>query len=143
MAPVPADEFNALIQSSSAVASRILAKTELRDTVDLEAFRWAVVNSHAIHALRDQPDCMVVRYEDLCADPYSVMSEILRTINLPWDAQVERFIRRSRASTSGRFYGLYREEKNVDSWRGEISGETKKRVLQIIGDTPSGELYSD
>jgi len=141
MAPVMPDEFAALIQSSSSVADRILAKTELRDTVDLEAFRWAVLNSHAVSELRDQVGCMVIRYEDLCEDPYSAMRDILQTTNLPWDSQVERFIRHSTTSTSRRFYGLHRELKHVDPWHLSVPGETKKRVLQIIEDTPAGEFY--
>ena len=143
MAPVMPSEFAELIQSSSTVANRILAKTELHDTVDLEAFRWAVLNSYAISELSDKPGCTVVRYEDLCADPYSVMREILLTTNLPWDTQIEKFIRRSTGSTSRRFYGLNREVKHIDPWRQTVSGETKKRVLEIIRDTPAGELYAD
>ena len=143
MAPVMQDEFAALIQPSSSVADRMLAKTELRDTVDWEAFRWAVLNSHALGVLRDQAGCMVVRYEDLCADPYSVMREILLGINLPWDTQVERFIRSSTASTSRRFYGLHRQEKHLDPWHRTVSTEAKKRILQIVEGTPSGEFYTD
>jgi hypothetical protein len=124
------------------VAKSILARTELRDTLDFEAFRWAVLNSHAISELSDQSGCMVVRYEDLCADPYAVMRKIFLNINLPWDTQVERFIHHSTTSMSRRFYGLHREAKYLNHWQTMVPEETKERILRVVADTPAGDLYT-
>jgi len=142
MAPVDQDEFAELVRSRSGVARQILGKTTLRGTFELEAFRWAVLNSLAIDAVSDHAGCMVVRYEDLCAEPEVMLRDILTRLNLTRDEQVGRFLQQSTGKTSKRFYGLYREAPYIDQWRRTIPEEIGDRVLEIVRDTPAGRLYS-
>jgi hypothetical protein len=142
MAPVSHDEFKELIGSRSEVARQIWGKTELHSTFELEAFRWAVLNSLAIDAVSNHSGCFIVRYEDLCSDTESVLRDILSRLDLTWDERIGHFLKQSTSKTSKRFYGLHRKEPHVDQWRQTIPSVQIDRVLEIIGDTPAGQLYT-
>jgi hypothetical protein len=141
MAPVLPDEFKELVRSPSKVARQIRGKTQLQETFELEAFRWAVLNSLAIDAVSHRSDCIIGRYEDLCADTETVLRNILSRLHLTWNEQVGYFLQQSTSKTSTRFYGLHREEPNIDQWRQTIPRVMKDRVQEIISDTPAGQLY--
>ena len=143
MAPVPHAEMHELLGARSVLARRLRARIDLQNPLEREAFRWAILNSKAIEELAGRPGCLVVRYEDLCAAPIAVMERVLQAVGLPWDAQVERFIERSTASTSTRFYGLYRRPESTDPWRRSIPEAIQRRVLEIVHDSPAGDCYCD
>jgi hypothetical protein len=143
MAPVAAAEFAELGRCASGLAADLLRKHCFSETFELEALRWAVLNSAALDALSDRPDCAVLRYEDLCADPAAVLRDLLSTLQLAWDPQLERFLRTSTERSSARFYGLHRRRAELDPWRRTLPDSLRKRVAEIVEETPAGRLYAD
>lgn len=141
MAPVSHNQFKELARSRSDVAREILAKTELHETFELEAFRWALLNSLAIEAVSNHPGCIIVRYEDLCANTEAVLRNILSRLGLTWDEGIEQFAQHSTTNTSNRFYGLHRQEQHLDQWRQSMPEAQIDRVLEIVGDTPAWQQY--
>ncbi|HTN03316.1 MAG TPA: sulfotransferase, partial [Planctomycetaceae bacterium] len=142
MSPVSGEEINELLADRSQTATQLLARIDRADQFDVETFRWALLYSKAINEIADRPGRLIVRYEDLCAHPEREMRRILAAIDLPWDRQVERFIRRSTTTTSPRFYGLHRKPESVDTWRREIPRGVQERVQKIIRGTTAGRFYS-
>lgn len=141
MSPVSREEIGELLADRSQTATQLLARIDRADPFDVETFRWALLYSKAIDEIADRPGRLIVRYEDLCADPEREMRRILAAIHLPWDRQLERFIRRSTATTSPRFYGLHRKPDSVDAWRRETPRGVQERVHEIIRETSAGKFY--
>ena len=142
MAPLSHSEFAELKNYNSPSTQRLLAQVDQNDVLEMEAFRWALLNSKAIEELHACQDYLVIRYEDLCADPTKVMSQILGCVDLPWDGQIDRFILDSAARTSSRFYGLHRKTENIDPWRDSMPLAKQQRVLDIVNGSTAGNYYT-
>ena len=141
MAPIANTEFTALMNHSSQYLQPLLNTINPQDTIELEAFRWALLNSSALQALKDKSDCMIIRYEDLCESPVNVIRKVLDTVGLPWHEQVAQFIKKSTASTSSRFYGVSRKTENVDSWKQNTSIDIQHKIQRIVCQSPAGKYY--
>jgi hypothetical protein len=141
--PSPRNEIRELIDSRMDFARQLSAKLDKYDPLELEAFRWAVLNSKALRELKDRSECVILKYEDLYASPITEMRNVLHSVGVPWDTQVERFIRLSTSKSSRSYYGLYRKPENIDHWRQSMPLAAQNRVLEFVRGSTAGELYVD
>lgn len=142
-APSPRSKIIELANSHSPYITQQLPGLKNYNHIELEAFRWAVLNSHAITQLENQPGCMLLKYEDLCANPLRVMQDVLKFADLPWHRQVESFVQRSISKNSSRYYGLHRKPENIDTWRQSMPGSVQSRIMQIVKGSEAGDLYPE
>lgn len=141
--PSPRRELLELARSRSPYLDKRLPDLKNCDHIELEAIRWAILNSHAITELDNQSGCLVLKYEDLCANPVEVMRDALKFADLPWDRQVESFIQRSISRSSSRYYGLHRKPENIDTWRESMPGVVQSQILEIVSGSVAGEMYRE
>lgn len=134
--------FEQLLADRSEIAGRLLRKIDCTSYAELEVYRWCLLYSKAICELAAVPGSMIVRYEDLCSNPLTGARQILSNFDLPWHSQVEQFIRSSTSHASTRYFGLYRQRQQLDSWKDRVPKTVQNRVQELIQETPAGRLYS-
>jgi hypothetical protein len=87
----------------------------------------AIVLRLGLAALRAAPSHVVIRYEDLCADPRAVFERLCRFTGLAWDDRLEAAIAaQSRATHHDRAdaYGTIRNSRIMaGAWKSELSAE--------------------
>jgi len=64
-----------------------------------------------------------------------------RSIGLPWHQQIEKFIKQSKAATPSRFYGLHRNDENIDDWQREMPKQVQTKIMKIVSDSVAGDYY--
>lgn len=109
------------------------------------AWHWALLNERAMEALDATGRGMVIRYEDLCADPEARAREILDFAGLAWNPQTERFLRASTTySGADRYYQIFKNTNEaVNRWRSEMPVEDQRAIIEAIRDTRAGRLFAE
>ena len=78
--------------------------------VEQLAWQWATLNQKMIDDLTGLCSVRIVRYEDLVADPASVVRELFVFAGLTWHPQTAGFILKSTTSNGiDRYYGCKKE----------------------------------
>ncbi|HFC54001.1 MAG TPA: hypothetical protein ENJ43_06170, partial [Gammaproteobacteria bacterium] len=86
------------------------------------AWRWVLFNEHALRETAANPDCMTLRYEDLCLDPERVGRQMLEFTGLEWHRQTARFLHSSTSAEDGSYYGVTRDPlRAAFGWRERLS----------------------
>ena len=106
------------------------------------ALLWALHNDIALEQLRGHPRAKVLRYEDVCADPFGEARALLGFVGLGWDAQTERFVRASTTHDGpARYYSVFRNtEEAAGRWRRELDAPTQRGILDAIDRSRAGRL---
>ncbi|MGE0383610.1 MAG: sulfotransferase [Gammaproteobacteria bacterium] len=111
--------------------------------LDRQAWRWVLANEKAMEEIDGRADCMVVRYEDVCADPASLAQRMLGFAGLAVGAQTRAFLE---YSTSGEDAGYYAVKKDplaaANKWRERMPAADVERVLAIVRDTRPGSVFA-
>ena len=142
MKPISRSEFNELLSLPLHSFAGVAAPpSPAAGRFELEAYRWACLNSKALKEIEGNGRCCSVRYEDLCTDPKAVASRLFDRVGLSWDPQVERFIERSTSSDTRRFYSVYRRAESIDAWKDAMPRPDQERVQQLVADSLAGRLY--
>lgn len=110
--------------------------------VERLAWRWVLFNAKAMEDIAGEPNCMRLRYEDLCIDPMGVAKKLFEFTHLSWNAQTERFVSQSTAKDVGRYYSVVKDPmKAATKWKKELSASDIDRVYAVIAKTHLSELY--
>jgi hypothetical protein len=108
------------------------------------AWRWLLFNEKALEDVDGQSSCMVVRYEDLCADPRSVTRRLFTHTGLDWSEQTEAFIAQSTTSDDTGYYSVFRNPaRGAGRWRNELSPAQVQQIMEIAGVGAPGRFYPD
>ncbi|SEO97916.1 sulfotransferase family protein [Aquisalimonas asiatica] len=106
------------------------------------AWLWVLFNETAYRAAVQDPRCLVVRYEDVCAEPEAKAEELLSWCGLSMHAQSRAFVRESTGGDASGYYGVYRDPlKAAEKWREELPAETVDTVRDIVQRARVGSLY--
>lgn len=106
------------------------------------AWRWVLFNTKAMQDIEGEPNCMTLRYEDLCRDPAGVAKKMFEFTQLSWNEQTERFVNESTSKDVGRYYSVVKDPLKASSkWREELSAEDIDRIYSIVSKTQLGALY--
>ena len=110
--------------------------------VERLAWRWVLFNAKAMEDIAGEPNCMRLRYEDLCRDPVDVAKKLFEFTNLNWNNQTERFVDQSTAKDVGRYYSVVKDPmKAATKWKKELSASDIDRIYAVIAKTHLSELY--
>lgn len=110
--------------------------------VERLAWRWVLFNAKAIEDIAGEPNCMSLRYEDLCRDPVGVARQLFEFTHLSWNNQTERFVSQSTAKDVGRYYSVVKDPmKAATKWKKELSTDDIDRIYAVIAKTRLSELY--
>lgn len=106
------------------------------------AWRWVLFNAKALEDIAGEPNCMSLRYEDLCRDPVGVAKKLFEFTKLSWNNQTELFVSQSTAKDVGRYYSVVKDPmKAATKWKKELSASDIDRIYAVIGKTHLSELY--
>lgn len=142
MARLSQDHFQSILKLDTPLVKSIRERCSPMSRIDLESFRWAVLNSLAIDYLSTSPNGLIVRYEDITSSPVEEARRILDFMDLSWHSQVERFIAASTGATSPRFYATSRARHDVDPWR-KNSSDLTCRMAAVVCGTPAAAYYKE
>ena len=102
------------------------------DAVQRLAWRWAVMNDHALLESEGNDRIGLAKYEDICRNPRSELKALFRFAEISWDSAVDRFVSQSTTIESGRYYGVFKSPTKVSSaWQRELDARTIANVLSI------------
>ena len=129
--------------------ARSLGLTEERfaalTPVEQCAWHWAVLNQKALNELAGLGESRVaiIRYEDACARPEAAAKELLAFAGLDWNEQTAVFVAQSTmAGDTDKYYGTSRNPlAAANRWRTTLSSEDQRRILDIAGRVPAGEMF--
>ena len=137
-------ELLAMCMNTAAAREYGLSMEMLRALHPVErlAWRWVLFNAKAMEDIAGEPNCMSLRYEDLCRDPVGVAKQLFEFTNLSWNNQTERFVSQSTAKDVGRYYSVVKDPmKAATKWKKELSASDIDRIYAVIAKTHLSELY--
>lgn len=122
---------------------------ERADPWEQAVYAWAFVNEFALEGIAGLPNCRMVRYEDVAADPDAMARELFAFAQLEWAPQTAEFIAASTHSGGGdrkrsEYFGLYRDSRaQIGKWRHRLNGERAARLEAIAGRFAAGRVYAE
>ena len=135
-----------LLEPIADVGAGVFDWTEEQFTeAQILALRWAAYNDAIINILADLPNCCVVKYEDLCADPIGVTRELFEFAGLSWRPEVDEFLSSSLSAdrNEGGYHGLVRPPlEAANMWKSQIDEKTLEQVLAICRKSKSFQMFS-
>lgn len=119
----------------------LMADSKPRDLVRDSALVWRVL-AHVIDRYRrENPGWIVIRHEDLAADPISGFRRIYGSLSLRWDTDVTDRIAADTSAMnpaevdSGDQHALTRDSRRLELlWRSRLSAEEAALVRAVVGD---------
>ncbi len=105
-------------------------------------WRWVLTNEKVLADLEGLPNCLVLRYEDMCVDSIEQSKRLFAFTGLPWSEQTGEFLGMSSTTADNRYYSVFRDSKQAaDSWQKELEQSVIDEVLSIAKGSAGGELY--
>lgn len=123
-------------------------ETAAGDLIDQAALGWKVLNHVALAYRERHPDWLLVRHEDLSADPVAGFRTLYGQLGLPFDQRVESTVEEHSSETNpdladGNVNTIrLNSRKNVGSWRTRLTAEEVARVRACV-EPVSQRLYPD
>ena len=137
----PPRPLGALLDTRS--AQRLNAKSAVRedsDVVERLAWEWLVANSEAHQAIA-QAGGIILRYEDLAADPQAVLRSLFSKLGLDWSDATARFLESS-SSGDGSYYSLARDPAvAANKWKSKMDSQHIEKVRAIVSRDALGQQY--
>jgi hypothetical protein len=111
--------------------------------VEKLAWQWAILNQKTIDDLSGVCGARIVRYEDLVADPASVVRELFVFAGLTWHPQTAAFMLKSTTSNGiDRYYGIKKKSSEmIVKWHKQLSFDDQCRILDIARRVSVGRLF--
>ncbi len=109
------------------------------------AWYWVILNEKAIADLAGRATARILRYEDLCVNPWVTTRDLFGFAGLDWNPQTEDFIAES-TSYKGfyRYFGVRRNSpETVDKWRTALSPDEQQRILVVARRSAAGAMYGE
>jgi hypothetical protein len=112
-----------------------------RDVIQDGALFWAVCNGVVSRWRDEHPDWLVLRHEDLGADPVPAFGDVYRALGLRWSDDVAAAVTASSDAanpaevTSGDHHVLARDSRAlVDVWRQRLSADEIATIRSVTGE---------
>jgi hypothetical protein len=77
----------------------------------------------------------VFRYEDLVRDPHAVMTELLARLGVRLGAEIDAFLRTSRAFHDERPYAVFKSPRVADAWRTRFPEDIARTIEEELAGT--------
>lgn len=106
------------------------------------AWRWVLTCEKALQDTKNCERVLMVRYEELCANPFDWVARMFQFSGLAWSPQTARFIEASTATVEGNYYSVFHDPaKAANRWRSELPAEVIARVENILRNSFLCALY--
>jgi len=123
-------------------ADLTLEKLEAMPVMQRLAWRWALYNQKMIAEATEAANCLLVRYEDICAAPEEELARVLAFCGMAMEPQVRQYLRRTTSHHEERFYSLNKSpEVAANSWRSRLGAEEVEQVMATVSGTLGGSYY--
>lgn len=135
--------FEVLLSTPQA-RRRGLTEERLRamQPVERMAMRWLLFNEKAMEDIESRPNCMTIRYEDVCQNPEAGTRTMFDFSGLSWNGQTAAFVGASTASERDSYYSVYKDPlRAANKWRKELSEEEIRRIWAVVEDSKPGQVY--
>jgi hypothetical protein len=108
------------------------------------AWYWVLMNDKALSDLRDNPNAMVVCYNDLVRDPHAVSRAIFSFCALPVQQQTQEFIHASTHSLlPDSYYQVFkRSTDSLSKWRDQLTDDEQARIQAIASRSLAWQLHA-
>lgn len=124
-------------------ATRLNAKAAINDGSDVVerlSWDWLISNSEAYSAV-SQAGGTILRYEDLAADPKSVLQSLFSKLSLNWSDATAQFLSSS-SSGDGSYYSLARDPViAANKWKSKMEDRQIEKVRAIVSQDAIGRQY--
>lgn len=106
------------------------------------AWLWVLTQERVLADVATHQRVLVVRYEDICAEPLAATKEMFQFADLAWSIQTERFVHASTESADTGYYSVFKHPHAVaERWRLELKPAVQLRVLRILGASSMTRYY--
>lgn len=123
-----------------------LASEDLADLApeELLAWRWTLVHEKAKADGLAAGRTLIVRYEDVCANPVEMTRKMFAFAGLGWQAQTETFVQQSTHHPQKNYYSVFKNPMaSAERWHSELASTAIDRVMAILEHSSLRELYGD
>jgi len=105
-------------------------------------WRWVLFNEKALVDMEGLENCMILPYEELCADPITITKQMFAFGDLGWQDQTRKFLERSIGEDRAGYYSLAKTPlRSALKWRDELSGGDIDRIINIARCSRVGRLF--
>lgn len=106
---------------------------------------WMVQNDKTYQEMKDNPNYMLVFYEDLCVNMHQRVADICRFIGIDFESQMQAFIDSMSGVNreSGYFSVIKNPLSNIRKWEKQIDPPVIERILAVAGASGIGRLTID
>lgn len=137
--------FDLLSKTEQAQAHGISLQT-FKEMTSLErlAWKWVLVNEKALVEGKLHNQTMLLKYEDLCANPIEVAKQLFEYCGLNWNIQSENFLSKSTNTNKTQYYSVFKDPKQAASkWKNELSPTDINTIMSIVAKSKFADLYSE
>lgn len=108
------------------------------------AWRWILIQENALAGVAHSDRVLVVRYEDVCAEPIGMTRRMFEFAGLDWQGQTERFVIASTYSNHSDYYSVYKNpQMAADSWRSKLTASTINRIERVLRGSALHRYYKE
>ena len=112
--------------------------------VERLAWRWVLINEKAVSEARQLDNCMIVRYEAVCAEPVAQAKQLFDFAGLEWHTQTREFIAGSTSETDDSYYGVQKRPlEAANKWRQQMTESNVARIMNIVHGSALASNYVD
>lgn len=133
------------LASTAHARERGLSQSDLDAGTPVEklAWIWTLLNEAAMVKGPDGTRVKVLRYEDLCTAPERVSRDLFTFGGIAWNAQTERFLRKSTSgSAKASYFSIVQDPLlAANRWRDRLSPEDIATVERIVRRSRPGRMF--
>lgn len=105
-------------------------------------WRWTLTCEKAWMEIRDLDRVLLMRYEDVCADPVGKTSQMFEFSGLDMNKQTRDFIEATTSRRNDAYYSIYRDPTAAASrWQTELPSDVINRILGVLRQSRIGAFY--
>lgn len=133
-----------LLADTQPAKRRNLTMESFQAMNDLErdAWLWVLWNENGAESCGDLANVMIIRYEDVCANPIQLSQQMFDFAGLDWNAQTEEFVQHSVSIDRKDYYSVFRDPLvAANKWRQNFSVEDVSIVESILQGSNIGRIY--
>ena len=126
--------FSELIKSKNAQKYGLSYNDfEKMTKVERLAWRWLLINEHAMNNISNIRNIMLVKYEDICLDPIQEYKRIFDFCEINCGPQTIDFINSSSKHSSRSYYSVYQDTKNmISKWEKKLPKTQKTQIFNVL-----------
>lgn len=112
------------------------------------AWRWVLSQENVLADIGADDRVLVLRYEDVCAQPLALTRRMFEFSGLDWSPQTEAFVCASTQTAASvrdtGYYSVYKPpQDSANRWRSELAPDVSERILRILFASGVSNFYDD